>query len=652
MSASRSLDREIRKARAEAALGLRPSALASTLIALEPRMVFDGAVAATVDAIAKQATDPAADHGAEKAATDATKSPLSDTAAPVDAARVAAAALDAAGVHAAAARVEIVFIDSRVSDAQAFATAAGPGRLVVSVAADQDGMSAVTDVLDSLGGKVEAIHIIGHGREGAFTLGATEIDADTVAADAALLAGWRAHLSQDADILLYGCDTGAGVEGAELIKAIAAETGADVAASTNDTGSRAGADWTLERSTGTIEGRILAPDGWDGRLAVADPIAELGGVDRTGLQVWLDASKLTAGSTLTQWTNQASGSDLTDVGKVGSKQPKVLSDATGNYVNFTGAGETIGLGSMNMTNRSIFMVLDGKESQNATRGGVILSQPNFNGVTNNYFVQFNNLNGIQDTGEYFQIANSTPVASGADYYKTQVMSLRFVGKSGVAETIDARSTAVPGLTSVGISSFTGSATLNLGGFVNVREVVIFNRSLSISESPRRRGGPCGEMGTERGGRHGAGPLQAFFHGLQPGRDGRVPLGPGRLCRFEQWRPLCGRHQPAQRNRDVLCVGQQWWLPHGLVDADTGDRPPQRDHVGLAVGSDLGRRHLEHARPGRSGGGPADRLPERTPERRGFIPRLLQAEGGLSGERHVVLAARGVERRDREGGRLR
>src|SRR6185369_3954125 len=63
--------------------------------------------------------------------------------------------------------------------------------------------------------------------------------------------------------------------GRTLLGQLAGLTGADVAASTNLTGSRAlGGDWNLEYSTGTIQARIAlgqqAQDDWIGLLPVAN----------------------------------------------------------------------------------------------------------------------------------------------------------------------------------------------------------------------------------------------------------------------------------------------------------------------------------------------------------------------------------------------
>ena len=65
---------------------------------------------------------------------------------------------------------------------------------------------------------------------------------------------WANSLTADADILLYGCDVASSEGGEGFLHSLSALTGADVAASTDTTGSTSlGGDWELEFRVGTIE---------------------------------------------------------------------------------------------------------------------------------------------------------------------------------------------------------------------------------------------------------------------------------------------------------------------------------------------------------------------------------------------------------------
>ncbi|MGC8712879.1 MAG: N,N-dimethylformamidase beta subunit family domain-containing protein, partial [Leptodesmis sp.] len=65
---------------------------------------------------------------------------------------------------------------------------------------------------------------------------------------------WGASLTEDADILLYGCNIAYGDLGQGFVQNLSILTGADIAASTDLTGDAPdGGNWTLEYNTGSIE---------------------------------------------------------------------------------------------------------------------------------------------------------------------------------------------------------------------------------------------------------------------------------------------------------------------------------------------------------------------------------------------------------------
>jgi hypothetical protein len=68
------------------------------------------------------------------------------------------------------------------------------------------------------------------------------------------LQSWGNTLSDDADILLYGCDVAQGTIGQSFVQQLAQLTGADIAASDNRTGNAAlGGNWTLEVNIGHVD---------------------------------------------------------------------------------------------------------------------------------------------------------------------------------------------------------------------------------------------------------------------------------------------------------------------------------------------------------------------------------------------------------------
>src|SRR5262249_38405308 len=101
---------------------------------------------------------------------------------------------------------------------------------------------------------LDAVQIVSHGRAGALELGATLLDQAALDAAARQVASWGNALTPTGDLLLWGCDVAAGAAGQAFVNRFAPLPGADVAASTDDTGSAArGGNWNLEYRTGPVE---------------------------------------------------------------------------------------------------------------------------------------------------------------------------------------------------------------------------------------------------------------------------------------------------------------------------------------------------------------------------------------------------------------
>jgi VCBS repeat-containing protein len=156
-------------------------------------------------------------------------------------------------------RREIVFVDGSVEDYEALVadlrSSSSEDRTleVFLLDSERDGIAQISDTLADYQ-DLDAIHIVSHGTEGAVQLGDTWLSGDTLSAYESNLAGWSEALSEDADLLFYGCDLAGGERGEALVDSIAKLTGADVAASTDLTGAASlGGDWDLEHASGRIE---------------------------------------------------------------------------------------------------------------------------------------------------------------------------------------------------------------------------------------------------------------------------------------------------------------------------------------------------------------------------------------------------------------
>ncbi|WP_447799983.1 Ig-like domain-containing protein [Pseudomonas kilonensis] len=212
-------------------------ALASPMImSLEPRMLFDGAVAATV----ADAAQPDA-HPTAEAAKTPTADQTADTHAPqgqVDA------------TEAAVPGKSVVFVDSRVKDSASLLEGVAPGTQVVQLDATKDGLQQIADYLDTHQG-ISSVQIIAHGNAGDLWLGNSYLSADNVQARSEVLAQIGQDMNAGGDILIYGCYTAEGERGLSLVDSLAQLTGRDVAASNDRT--VLGGDWDLEIATGNIE---------------------------------------------------------------------------------------------------------------------------------------------------------------------------------------------------------------------------------------------------------------------------------------------------------------------------------------------------------------------------------------------------------------
>ncbi len=151
---------------------------------------------------------------------------------------------------------DLVIINSSVQNKEQIVEALGENTDVLYLEAGTDPLDAINDFLDANGDvKYSAIHIVSHGNAGYFVLNGQIIDADAVMSDPASWANIGQHMTADGDIMIYGCNVAGSLDGEMLISNIANLTGADVAASVDDTGARG--DWDLEYTVGTIDNPFL-----------------------------------------------------------------------------------------------------------------------------------------------------------------------------------------------------------------------------------------------------------------------------------------------------------------------------------------------------------------------------------------------------------
>lgn len=272
---------------------------------------------------------------------------------------------------------EVLFIDSRVPDLQAIMAAARPGVKVVILDPSESGVAQMAKALEGLHG-LASISVVSHGDEGVLLLGNGPLFSGNLEQYQAQLKAIGAALGADGDLLLYGCDVGAGEAGAQFLQALAQLTGADVAASNDSTaGAVRGGDWDLEVTSGQIEATaaldVQALEGYDFSLHTASvsTVAQLKAAITTGsTDGFADTITLTGNMTFASasdaiFINVTDGQTMTIVGGgftlSGGNLARVLETAT------TNAGSAIAIDNLTISNGLI--VGNGGSNNTGTDGG-------------------------------------------------------------------------------------------------------------------------------------------------------------------------------------------------------------------------------------------------------------------------------------------
>ncbi|MDH4303326.1 MAG: DUF4347 domain-containing protein [Nitrospira sp.] len=256
-------------------------------MSLEQRLMFDAAASVTASEVA---SEQVAQEQAEAAVSndggdDGLTAEQADSQGLLDA---------IATYNPGASRSEVVFVDPTVPNYQDLLSGMNPNIEVIMLDGGQDGIEQMANALSGRSG-IDAIHVISHGGAGELQLGTGVLNADSMSTQYADdLAVIQQSLSEQADILVYGCDFAQGEAGQAAVDMLADLTGADVQASSDLTGSISlGGDWEFEVSTGTIETSLAIGYGaqmnWAGVLGtetVTDSFSSKSFGNNDGTQSW------------------------------------------------------------------------------------------------------------------------------------------------------------------------------------------------------------------------------------------------------------------------------------------------------------------------------------------------------------------------------
>lgn len=161
---------------------------------------------------------------------------------------------------------ELILIDTSVEDYETIVNelmsedSGSRSFEVVFLDRHSDGVSQITEILSSRD-ELGAVHLVSHGEDGSLRLGNTWLHSGNLDAHAGDIASWGTSLTLDGDLLIYGCDLAETSDGQTFVDALSALTGADVAASDDDTGDASrGGDWELEYESGSIQTAVFASE--------------------------------------------------------------------------------------------------------------------------------------------------------------------------------------------------------------------------------------------------------------------------------------------------------------------------------------------------------------------------------------------------------
>ena len=147
---------------------------------------------------------------------------------------------------------ELTFIDTSIDNYQSLIPEENLAEVIL-LDSNRNGIEQITETLATRSG-ISAIHIISHGNDAQIQLGNILLNHNGLQTYTNELKSWSNALTENADILVYGCNVASTEIGTDFVQKLSDLTGADLATSNNLTGNAAfNGDWNLEVETGVIE---------------------------------------------------------------------------------------------------------------------------------------------------------------------------------------------------------------------------------------------------------------------------------------------------------------------------------------------------------------------------------------------------------------
>ncbi|WP_117003302.1 DUF4347 domain-containing protein, partial [Cysteiniphilum litorale] len=227
-----------------------PDQYPSLLQELEPRFMFDGAAIETVDladGVSEQEQIYILNAIDQNEQAHATESLLQAIEANVEGFQTDYSKFK-----------EVVIVDARVKDPHILIDSISRKAAIEVILPDQDGVDKIAELLAKYN-NLDAVHIISHGDQAKLELGSVDLTSNNLAQYQMQLQQWGQALTEQGDILFYGCNVAEGDKGQAFINELRALTSADIAASEDITGAEhLGGDSILEYTQDVENGAILS----------------------------------------------------------------------------------------------------------------------------------------------------------------------------------------------------------------------------------------------------------------------------------------------------------------------------------------------------------------------------------------------------------
>lgn len=147
----------------------------------------------------------------------------------------------------------LVLVDPGVADYAQLIAGVAAGSVVQVLAATGDPIRQITEVLATYHG-ISRLHLVSHGEAGCLHFAGGRLTWDNLSRYRAAIASWSQALTDNSEILLYGCNVASNQQGKAFVRQLAGLTGASIAASTSLTGNASlGGNWNLEFVTAALQ---------------------------------------------------------------------------------------------------------------------------------------------------------------------------------------------------------------------------------------------------------------------------------------------------------------------------------------------------------------------------------------------------------------